>query len=185
MNSYTIGKDKVKIRLTEEEVKELFGGYEKIDYECPRARAVIDSLICGVLPESMLPLDCKKVLIEVRAEYDGCSILFTRIYETPRRLHKANSFCEYILLFKDSEDMFTFAEQLDPAAAAAVKESRLIKINDKFALCLKGGDMLRKNITHFKEYGIVYTQKQPQAAVALEHGDILCENALQKLKKAF
>ena len=185
MDTYNISKDKVKICLTEDEVLTLFGGYDNIDYECPRARAVLDSLLMRALPASMLPLDCKRVLIEVTEEASGCSIQITRLYDKGKRLHKTSGRRKYILLFKCSEDMIKFIEQTPPETLELLCSVKLIKYSGKFGLMFTANDIQRKKITAFAEYGKLIESNSLLGAVVLEYGNIICEKATERLSAAF
>ena len=182
MNTYNINKDKVKITLTDDEVNDLFGGYDLIDYNCPRSRAVLDSLLLGALPESMLPLDCKQVLIEVTEEKSGCSIQVTRLYEKAKKLHKISGKYKYILLFESSEDMIKFITQNE--LGDKFPKSELIKSGEKYALCFH----FERPVGHYNrlsEYGKLIDAQSPEGAAIKEYGTMICKNAAEKLSAAF
>lgn len=185
MDTYTINKDKVKIRLTDDEVKELFGGYDNIDYDCPRSRAVLDSLLLNVLPESMLPLDCKKVLIEVTEERSGCSIQITRLYDKGKRLHRTNGRRQYILLFESSEDLIDFTLRENPENLKDVYRFELLNAGGRFALLFSLNGVPIKQCFHFSEYGRLIDSRSVEGAHIIEYSAPICADAAKKLSDAF
>ena len=185
MDTYSINKDKVKIHLTNDEVNSLFGGYDMIDYSCPRSKAVLDSLLSKNLPDDMLPLDCGKILIEVIEEHSGCSIQITRIYDKGKRLYKKGNRHKYILLFNSSEDMFLFVEQIDDETLSSFKNSKLLKIEDKYALLFAKDSTLKHFFSHLCEYGKIIDSKSILGSKLLEYGVILSNNATEKLFSVF
>lgn len=184
MNTYNINKDKVKICLSDDEVKSLFGGYDMIDYDCPRSRAILDSLLLNALPENMLPFDCKKVLIEVMEEKNGCSIQITRIYNGGKRLHKVKSAQKYILQFTCSEDFIKFVTQAKNKLPQ-LKNCKLLKSGERFCLYFSAEKSFIKANSRFCEYGTLLSGDLPKAAAILEYGKIIGDADLEKISSAF
>ncbi len=176
MNIDTLSKNKIKISLTDEEIYTLFGGYDMIDYSKPRSKTVIDMLISRALPEEMLPLDCNKVLIEVRPIYGGCAIYFTRIYD--KKKQKSNKAGRYILFFETSEKMITAL----PFISAS--KSRLYHINNGLALLIEAKEDFDK--IRIGEYADCIIKDKIMIEKITEHSKIICKSgAVSKLKKAF
>ena len=184
MKSFNIGENKIKICLTSDEIEVMFGSYDMIDYDSPRSRAIIDSLICSAMPKSIGEHGCDKVLIEVLPERDGCSIQVTRIYDKGIGLQKNIRKQEYILLFSSSEDLIDFIGSLKPLEVSLITSSELYRIKSSFALYL----CTDKNYPFLKsacEYGKVFNKLSPMGSIISEHGKLLFNEAAEKLYKAF
>ena len=183
MKTYNINDDKVKICLTDDEVKSLFGSFDMIDYDSPRSRAILDSLICSALPEKVSQRVCEKVLIEVLPERGGCSIQVTRIY-AGKNQRKQRRRSEYILLFECSEDMIKYIRSMTASAAIEAEKSRLYRAGGRYALFIAaegpaGADPAAR------EFARIISEKDPLAAMITERGEYLYSGAVEKLYKAF
>ncbi|MBO4432170.1 MAG: hypothetical protein J5852_01425, partial [Clostridia bacterium] len=64
MRVSTVSENRIDIHLSSNELYDIFGGYEYINYGEKDCRAKIHRLICALVPE-IFPLDCKKIMIEV------------------------------------------------------------------------------------------------------------------------
>lgn len=181
MNIDTVNKNKIKISLSDEEIDTLFGGYEMIDYDDPHSKAILNMLLGRALPEDMLPLDCKRVIIEVCPKSDGCNIYFTRIY--PKSHAKS---AEYIFIFKKSEDMLLGISELHRLYGKNIEKSCLYTCQGKyFCIILLKGDP-GKQIIHLNEYCSDISREKALAAKIREHGKMICaQNAVQRIFDAF
>lgn len=181
MNIDTINKNKIKISLSDEEIDTLFGGYEMIDYDDPHSKAILNMLLGRALPEDMLPLDCKRVIIEVRPKPDGCTIYFTRVY--PKSTAKS---AEYVFIFSKSDDMLSGITELQRLYGENIDKSCLYTYCEKyFCIALLRGEP-GKQIMHLKEYCSDISRETTVAAMVREYGQMICaENAVKRISAAF
>lgn len=184
MNIDTVGENKIKISLTDDEINSLFGGYDMIDYEHPRSKMVLNTLLSSALPEEKIPLDCKKVLIEVHPICGGCAIFFTSLYEKDTAV-KCRKPKGYFLVFKNSENMIKLINELGQKYKSDIKNSRLIITDGCFVLYIKVQGKLLGDLGHIKEYCKVYKEKSPYGSYITEHGETVCKNAVFKMFNAF
>ena len=178
-----INRNSVLINLTNEEIRALFGGYEKIDYENKACRHAIHKLLNFALPESMFPLDSKSVMINVSKTAKGCIIQFTKVYGKKNlRLRRRK---EYVVTFGDCESMIDGVLELKRSLGFNC-QSKLYTENGKYCLIINLGKSAEKAIPHIKEYCLSVTESPYSAAVIAEYGNILCESkAIEQIAQAF
>ena len=76
----TINENKLRICLDAKETKQLFGSFEKIDYNDPDTRFALNLILKQALPEVEFALNCQRLFVEVSpALSGGCNIYFTKI----------------------------------------------------------------------------------------------------------
>lgn len=105
MDINAINKNKIKISLTDEELSSLFGGYDNLNYNNPHSKHTLDMLLNAAIKNKNFPLDSERLLIEVKQEFSGCSIILTKIYSTTPKKYKRTSISYNVASFKTSEDM--------------------------------------------------------------------------------
>ncbi len=181
MHIVTISKDKIRISLTDQEIIELFGSYDMIDYSNPHSKMAINMLFHIAVPDDMLPLDCKRVLIEVKPENTGCSIYFTRIY-SGKRFRKVVDIREYLLEFENSNDLIDCICNISPTS---VITSRLYTNKGTYQLIISAQKSFGLTLLQVSEYCRVSTDKIKISEVE-EHHILVCQNdAVPKILKAF
>lgn len=177
-----IGKNKIKIILTEEEVLRHFGGYDMIDYSSPRSKATLNAILTSALPDEMLPLDCNRVLIEIQAENKGCVIYFTKVYKKQKntQLKKSNQ-KTLALAFLNSEDLISFiCNRLN----SNIISSEIYHISTKYILTIKFYEAHSPDTLYLKEFCNQLITDECALAHIQEHGKLICADT-QTIKSSF
>ena len=182
----TISKNKIRIELTNEEIEVFFGGYEHINYSDPDSKLAINLLLKEALPDELLPLDCKRVLIEVSPTRTGCSILFTKLYIGNRKRYRVTGCIKsYIITFTDSESMISGCRELAQTVPKAVK-SELFFDKDGYYLLLHSSINITKQLIHINEFSSSLSGQSEIISRVHEYASPICkENAIEKIAKAF
>ena len=94
MRVKTIDENRIVIYLNNQEICDIFGGYEFIDYDAADCRTKIHGLLAAAIPSAIMPFDCDRVLIEVKPEISGCSISLINSSAAP-----TTSLSEQIVIF--------------------------------------------------------------------------------------
>ena len=103
MNIKALNDCKIRITLDDSETEELFGGYDKIDYNDPLTRTVLHAIIKKALPDNLFLHNCRQLAIEVRPDGGGCTIdLIKKGLLRPTRLYPPKC---WRLDFFDTESM--------------------------------------------------------------------------------
>lgn len=179
MRVNAVGDNRIDIYLSESEMLDTFGGYEYIDYNLPECRNKIHALISSVIPETHLPLDCKKVLIEVKPYNTGCFISFIKVYSGAKRLRTVK---HITMIFENSDDLISSLwtlKELNALSAGLYSNGR------RYALIasLKYED--RKNMLHISEYCKI-SFKENDAVRIQEYWHPICKRgAINYLASAF
>ena len=178
-----IGKNKIKVSLSEEEVLRLFGGYDMIDYSSQRSKATINSILASALPKDMLPIDCSQVLIEIRAENNGCAIYFSKIYKKYKKTdsvkHKEKTLA---LTFSSSEDLINFICRRMPEK---LSENRVFTLDDTYILTITLSESSNSELPFLREFCQDIFEDEYVISHILEHGKLICENAELDIKSVF
>lgn len=186
VNVNVINKNQIKINLTKEEIVKLFGGYEMIDYNNPNCKFKIDMLLYDAISKEEFPLDCDRLLIEVKPSNTGCSIYFTRIYQKGKKYKRVTVSKKYILTFSDSDSLISGSCELYKQYIPQIKDSRLYKGSDKYYLVIYAEKSLSENLNHIKEYCSNISKNEILAEKIAEHAVSICEcNTIEKIGKAF
>lgn len=183
MDINNINKDKIKVSLTDDEIENLFGSYNLIDYTNPHSRFMLNLILRSALPDYTLPLDCKRVLIEVKPEIKGCSIYFTCIYDkSPKKIKKINETREYALCFKNSNDMINCICTID---ISKIAQSALYTNNGSYQLIIRAHKGFTEQILQISEFCDVYVDKTKISEIEEHNKLISCPTAIEKLASAF
>ncbi len=177
----TIGRNKLKISLSDEEIFAIFGGYENFCKQDSRTKKAINLLIKSVAPKEMLPLNEAQALIEIKPEIDGCAIYFTKLYESNlKKLRRNIETRQYTLCFDCIEDLIAFIVCYGDEA----QESSLYKYEDTYCLIIKKEQPIKQG-AFAKEFCFI-SESGVLAEKIKEYGTNLCkQNALEKLKETF
>lgn len=183
----TIDENRIKIDLTDDEIYLLFGGYEKIDYSNEQSKRTLNLLFKKAVPSDEFPLDCRKLLIEVKPITGGCSIYVTKIYkDKPRRYKRVNIKRNYILSFIGSENMITGVCELNRNAFSKNVKSELYKFCDNYCVIINTDTNIDDVLTHIKEYCSDIYKSDIIASKVAEYGIAICrEKAIQKIGETF
>ena len=182
MKINTIGENRIEIYLSNEEIDEIFGGYGLIDYDIPDCRAKINSLISSAIPETALPLDCKRVLIEVKPLKYGCTISFVRIYTAAKKFHAVNKTKRISLIFNNSDDLISSVSALKKLGAT---KSQLFQKKNKYAIIANIKTESQNLLLHIGEYCTVF-HREMDAVLIEEYWHPICrKNAINRLLSAF
>lgn len=175
MNVETIDKDKLKISLTLDEIISLFGSYENINYQNQYSKATLHILYQKAVANTDFPLDCQKLLIEVKPIYSGCEIYFTKLFEKENLTIKRNK--TYALYFKNSEDLISFIK------TCKTYISDLLQYQNNYILkiyCDNFDELLAREYCHQITTDLIAISH------ITEHATLLCKfNAIKQLKSAF
>ncbi len=182
-----INENRIKIDLTDDEIYLLFGGYEKIDYSNEQSKHTLNLLFKKAVPNGEFPLDCEKLLIEVKPANGGCSIFITKMYnDTPRRYKRVNKKHTYLLNFSDSENMIRGICELNRNNSFDDTKSKLYKFEDNYCVIIYCDKNIDEILTHIKEYGCEIYKSSVTVAKVTEYGKSICNGfAIRELSNAF
>lgn len=177
-----INENKFKISLTDNEIELLFGEYSLIDYNEPKAKLAIDMLISEALPESMVPLKCDKVLIEVKQTLGGCNIYFTQLFNSKKSKVNAKSKETYTLVFKNSENLIDCIKMLFKKEISG--RNYLYRFDDTYRLIIENCDLPFESDA-LKEFCTNTYKSETEKMRTLEYGSFITENAVKKISDSF
>ena len=169
MNVSTVDKNVIIIRLTDEEISSMFGGYHKISYQSRDSKEKLNSLINNIIKSSEFPLDCDSLMIEVKRESMGCSIILTKLY------HKApNRYKKLILKTRISE--FDCTENMIKGISDLYNSHLKIKKSDLYLVDKKYYLIIYSAVTDasLKEYCQSFTANANDLSYIEEYGTALC-----------
>lgn len=182
MKINTINENKIELYLTDEEVDDIFGGYELIDYNTPECRIKIHSLIISAAPKSLFPLDCERIFIEVRPKGYGCTITLTKEYHSVKKYRKAIRTKISICIFENSEDMLSAVNILKSINA---NYSELYSRENRYALIIKTNYGIQNGVHNLGEYCIMRNDELTAEKIREYWYPICKECAIEKLSKFF
>ncbi|MBP3705710.1 MAG: adaptor protein MecA [Clostridia bacterium] len=181
MDINAINKNKIKISLTDEEISSLFGGYDNLDYNNPYSKHMLDMLLNTAIKNKSFSLDSERLLIEVKQEFSGCSIILTKIYATAPKRYKRMSISYNVASFKTSEDMIKCILALYNSNLN-IKKSDLYLIDSEYNLILYS---FVPN-TFLEEYCKNISSNKTPLGYIEEYGTPLClGDAVNRLGKIF
>lgn len=178
----TVNSNRINIILNDDEVSRIFGGYNLIDYDAPECRIKIHNLLAAAIPEELLPLDCDRLLIEVKPLKRGCTISMTKIYNREEARSEPQRQYSIALIFSSSEDMIS---ALRPITELKIITSELYYLNEKYAIVLKCRGIAADDIIGIGEYCAVVTGAA-ECFKLREYWHCICKkNAVSKLAISF
>lgn len=183
----TVSRNKLKICLSGDETNTLFGGYDKINYEDPHTRLVLNTLLQEALPQKAFALDCDRLLIEVKPLENGCIIYLTKLYSNAaRRFHRVSPSECHILIFPDSESLIRAVCELYRRPRTRQIKSDLYRTESSYRLVLFGEHGVGADLLHLREYCTDILHSPYGAAATAEYGSPICkQNAVKTLGGAF
>jgi hypothetical protein len=182
MDIMNVNNKRVDIYLNGVEVEEIFGGYEFIDYDIPECRIKIHSLIAAAMPKSLLPLDCERAVIEVKAKQSGCVISFTKIYSGIKKYRAVKNKRPITLFFENSDDLIRGVGTMKRICA---DKSELYSRGARYAVISYIKQEKPGYIFQLSEYCRI-SRKEADAAKVREYWNPLCKHGvIAKLYEAF
>ena len=177
MRVSTVNENRIDIHLSADELYDIFGGYDNIDYKKTDCRAKINCLISALVPDMFFPLDCEKILIEVRPSNPGCTISIIKQYRENESKEKTVTF-----IYENSNDLILSVELLNELTC---KASALYTKGKKYAVICRIKPFEIKKVIHIGEYCKI-KYRQIDAVIISEYWQPVCkENAVNKLARAF
>ena len=168
--------NRIEIHLSREEIHSIFGGYEYIDYNEIGCREKIHRIVTENISGAYFPLDCDKLLIEVRPARYGCNITLTKLYES-----KSNNI-SVAMIFNNSDDLISAVPLM---RKTDTKTSALYTYNGKFAIICALPRFCRHELNYMSEYAKI-TLRATDAAKIEEYWQPVCEDgAIEKLSMYF
>lgn len=182
MRINNINESIIELYLSDDEIENIFGGYEFIDYDTPENRIKIHSLLTSAAPKAMLPIDCNKILIEVRPKKSGCTITLTKIYKMSKKYRQIKDATLITLIFEDSDSLIKSVEILK---SLNIQSSNLYTKGEKYALIINIRQENKNLITHLSEYCKI-SKRRADAEKITEYWQPICKNeAVKKLSEVF
>ncbi len=170
---------KLRIVLSGEEVHNLFGNYDQINYSEPESRKKLNELIGRAFPNTAFFQNTKSVRIDVRPRNGGCSIELTKKKSKYKRL-RASSVC--LIQFDNSEEMIRAGCRLYRLIHPKNDNSKLYKTKNGYRLQTIIPNNLLEQLRN--EYSV--TTSKTAIAAAEEYDRIICKNnAVTGLYNAF
>lgn len=182
MRIKTVSSDRIDIYLSNDEIEDIFGGYELIDYDTPECRIRIHSLLAAAMPGRILPLDCERILIEVRPQNPGCRISLTKLYSENTKAASRKPEKTVSMVFENSDNLLLALEALSLTHSTA---SELYSFGDKYAVIAQIDDENCRRLLHISEYCKVSLNNSDTVKIR-EYWSLVCKtNAIKKLCGAF
>ncbi len=178
MTVYKVGRNRIKIALTDREVLSFFGAYEKITSMSGNTRLTVGLLLKESLAEYENELD-GELLVEIRAKENfGCVITVSPADSSRRQSVKAQKMFE----FSNSESMIIGITRLFKSRSHTV--SSLYKMQRTYRLIISvkaDSDFIFMNEFCFRQ-----SDSPAEIAYTEEYGTLIVKNdAVAKIGKAF
>ena len=174
-------ENNIELYLSDEEIEKIFGGYELIDYDSPECRVKLHALLISAAPEMLFPLECDRVLIEVKPKDYGCTIALTKIHTRVKTYRQAKA-KTLTLIFENSEYMIRAITALK---ALSAEKSELYTYEKRYALIIAVRQDDKNTLTHLGEYCKVENRRS-YAEKIREYWQPVCKNnAIDKLSAVF
>ena len=182
----TINENKLRICLDARETRQLFGSFEKIDYNDPDTRLALNLILREALPEADFTLNCQRLYVEVSpALSGGCNIYFTKTNSKGKRYKLSNSaFYLYIFEFSSCQDAINASKQLVNSKKAYSYESKFYKFGSKYRMIISSSQATSDITGLFKEFSELLSNEDFEKQKTLEYGkEIISENAVNVLSR--
>lgn len=178
MTVYKVGRNRIKIALTDREVLSFFGAYEKITSMSGNTRLTVGLLLKESLAEYENELD-GELLVEIRAKENfGCVITVSPADSSRRQSVKEQKMFE----FSNSESMIIGITRLFKSRSHIV--SSLYKMQRTYRLIISvkaDSDFIFMN-----EFCLRQSDSPAEIAYTEEYGTLIVKNdAVAKIGKAF
>ncbi|MBO4693316.1 MAG: adaptor protein MecA [Clostridia bacterium] len=182
MKINTMRDDKIELYLSDEEIEKIFGGYDLIDYDAPECRIKIHSLLLSAAPCTLLPLNCDRVLIEVKPKEYGCTITLTKIYGSPKKYRQSAKMKTIVFVFEDSNSMIASTNCMK---ALKAEKSELYSNGKEYALIIISNRENKKTIAGLCEYCTIKLRRTEAERIREYWQPVCTSKALEKLCEFF
>ena len=172
MKVNTVDENRIVIHLNNQEIYDIFGGYEFIDYDAADCRTKIHGLLAAAIPSAIMPFDCERVLIEVKPEINGCAISLTKLHNIGGDNKKSVKNLTVTLIFENSESLISSIEALNLLTHTT---SELYTSGKKYAVIYTMDGYRRKELIHMSEYCKILQDKISATRIR-EYWKKICEN---------
>ena len=180
----TINENKLRICLDAKETKQLFGSFEKIDYNDPDTRFALNLILKQALPEVEFALNCQRLFVEVSpALSGGCNIYFTKTNYKGKRYRTSNNTCFlYIFEFDSCQDAINVSKEIVKLKNSSDLDSKFYKFDSKYRMIIES-KIIDSNIpTLMNEFSVPLTNEDSQKQKTIEYGkEIISDNAISVL----
>ncbi len=175
-------RNKLKIYLTDGEIKRIFGGYGNINYTDPRSRKALGLLLKEAIRNGGFMPRGEKLLIEVHPCKRGCIITFSGL-DCDKTSHMLQSEYVYTLKFEDINALLDGMHEMY-LKAPPLPLSRLYRLQNTYYLTVNTVQNIKPLLIHMSEYCTDITAEKSTAAYCAEYGKLLCPaNAVEKIAK--
>ncbi len=179
----TINENKLRICLDAKETKQLFGSFEKIDYNDPDTRFALNLILKQALPEVEFTLNCQRLYVEVSpAISGGCNIYFTKTNSKAKRYRMSNSSLVYIFEFDSCQDAINASKEVAKLEGSTQLSSRFYRFSSKYRMIIES----KQNSLDFplvlKEFSVLLSNETSEKQKTIEYGkEIISDNAVSVL----
>ncbi len=180
----TINENKLRICLDAREMRQLFGSFEKIDYNDPDTRLALNLILREALPEAEFTLNCQRLYVEVSpALSGGCNIYFTKTNSKGKRYKLSNSaFYLYIFEFMSCQDAINASKELINSKKSESFESKFYKLGSKYRMIIISEQIITDIVALIKEFSELLSNEDYERQKTIEYGkEIIGEDAIKTL----
>ncbi len=180
----TINENKLRICLDARETRQLFGSFDKIDYNDPDTRLALNLILREALPEAEFTLNCQRLYVEVSpALSGGCNIYFTKTNSKGKRYKLSNSaFYLYIFEFDSCEDAISASKELMKSKTSINFDSKFYKFGSKYRMIISSNQTANDLVGLLKEFSQLLSNEDFENQKTLEYGkEIIGEKAVNIL----
>lgn len=182
MRVKTIDENRIVIYLNNQEICDIFGGYEFIDYDAADCRTKIHGLLAAAIPSAIMPFDCDRVLIEVKPEISGCSISLIKLHTVNGNKKTGVKNRTITLIFESIESLIVSIAALNTLKHTT---SELYTSGKEYALICTTDVCSREELTHLSEYCEILRDNISAARIR-EYWEQICEkDVIEELADAF
>lgn len=173
---------RIELYLSDEEIESLFGSYELIDYNIPECRIKIHSLLISAATDELFPLDCKRLLIEVKPKDYGCTISLTKVYDTAKKYRQIKRNKTIVCIFENSDNMLASITAL---TALNAQNSELYTNKNQYAIIAETKYINYDDTVLLREYCKIKKREIDAVRIREYWRPVCTENAIENLAKAF
>ncbi len=166
-----IGRDRLRVEISCEELSEYHLTYAQLDYSNQPTKKAITDILMKASAAAGFPLRGGKMLIEVfPVRGGGCSIIFTRLPSAPRRFTPVPGKSTASFTFDALEDVLSAARRID---RLSLRSSRLYQCGARFTLTVSAPR--KRDLWVLGEFG--NRLENTDAARMEEHGQYLTDGS--------
>ncbi|MBR6573120.1 MAG: adaptor protein MecA [Clostridia bacterium] len=179
----TINENKLRICLDAKETKQLFGSFEKIDYNDPDTRFALNLILKQALPEVEFTLNCQRLYVEVSpAISGGCNIYFTKTNSKAKRYKLSNSSFIYIFEFDSCQDAINASKEVVKLKCSTELDSKFYSFSSKYRMIIESKQNCSEFSSLMKEFSLLLSSEDNEKQQTIEYGkEIISDNALSVL----